>query len=279
MLGANKTLYVLLRGAAAEQLTYRFDLLSNLLLMAAYYGIQLLFFNRVFDLSASLGGWTREDVYLVFFIYLIIMLSVEMVASSVNRFFYFVHLGTAEPFLVKPCGVVSIMLLRWSQPAFAVVAILIVAIVVSLGAANSLEISATANLHNGSMDDVSVWKSEALRRYTGFGIGIAAGWIANLSLVILLNTITFVIQRQIPVDYIHGELGRLSILPTDLFPRHAFISLMITIPMVFAASAPVAFLKGDTQALAWLVASSLTLLAVTCWVFFAASKKFEGLGG
>lgn len=263
MWGVNLDLRALLHGATAEQFTYRFDLLANLLLISAYYGIQLLFFDRIFDLSSSLGGWTREDVYLVLFVYIVIMMSVEMIAGSVNRFFYFIHLGAAEPFLVKPCGVVPIMLLRWSQPVFAAVAALLVIGALVLGAANY----------------GNTWMPELSTMYIGFGFGVLAGCIANLSLVILLNTITFIVQRQIPVDYIHGELGRLVILPVDLFPRGAFISLMLTIPMVFAASAPVAFLKGNTQALAWLIASSLMLLLVTCWAFFTASRKFEGLGG
>jgi len=277
--GAKVALCALLRGAAAEQFTYRFDLLSNLLLMSAYYGIQLLFFDRIFDLSPSLGGWSREEVYLVFFVYIIIMLSIDMIASSVNRFFYFVHLGSAEPFLVKPCGVVPIMLLRWSQPAFAAVAIAIIGIVLALAAANLIDIGAMANGRHESTITASFWRVEALARSIGFGLGIVAGWIANLSLVILLNTITFVIQRQIPVDYIHGELGRLALLPVDIFPRGAFISLMLAIPMVFAASAPVALLRGDAQPLVWLIVSSLVLLLVTCWAFFTASRKFEGLGG
>ncbi len=204
-------LRALLRGATAEQLTYRFDTLSNLLLTVAYYGIQLLFFDRVFDLSPTLGGWTREEVYLVFFIFIVIMLSVEMISYSVDRFFYFIHLGTAEPLLIKPCGVVPMMLLCWSQPSFGAAAALLVVSVLVLGAANIVDLGAMANLRHESLSAANVWKLGPLSLYLGFGIGIIAGWIASLSLAILLNTITFVIQRQIPVGFIHGELLRLSI--------------------------------------------------------------------
>lgn len=172
-----------------------------------------------------------------------------------------VYLGGIDPFLMCPMPILFIVLARWSRPMN-----FLIAVVVGGG--------------------VFVFRREYL--FGDLSVGffliylfvILIGVFCNLLFVFGLNIATFVFKRRVPVDYIHGELRQLSILPSSIFPAGMFAFLMVSVPMTLVASiAAEVVVARRVEGLLPLLATVFLSCVIVGFGFRMSVRKFDSWGG
>lgn len=242
-----------------SKLQYRSNFIGSIVLLSIIYASKLLFIDTLFNYSDGLGGWSKTEVFFIFYLSIVVWLGTGVVDSSVYSYFRHVHAGKIDSFLVKPTNQLLTLFMRWCDPS----KLIILALILPLGL-----------LFQGAFADQSVLRWGGFFALTVFAIGLNVLFIATLNLSV------FVIQRYLPVDFIVSELNRMSHLPVSLYPAKGIEVIFTLLPTVFCASIPAAYIIKDSYYLGWLMAAVFVAYAVVFRsVFYRILSKFDGLGG
>jgi len=248
-----------LRNNYHRQLQYRTSFFGYLLITGFYYLAQFVFFNRIFDFNSNLGGYSLGDISLMLYVFINIYLCVEFSSSSVETFFNKVYHGGIEPYLTKPVAILQLILLGWCFPANLLLLVFVQILVVS------------------GIFQVSVVATSI--EWMFFLLSIVCSVILNICFILVLNLMTFVVQRKLPVDYIHSKVFELSMVPISLYPRKILAGLLIFVPVALSASLPVSILKGHYTILIVQVVVTCVFLTLTIIGLKKSLTLFEGMGG
>lgn len=243
-----------------RQFTYRTSFWGYICLTCLFYFFQFQFIDRIFDLKDKFAGLENFDLYLIYFNFVTLSLCIEFFSNSINRFFEIVYMGGIEPFLTKPISSHKLILFGWCNPISPVLAVIIGSFML-LGT-KYLQISAP------------------FLNWLGYLISMVCVFICNICTILGLNLFTFVIQRKLPVDYIHERIFDLSIVPINLFPGQILKFLTIGVPIAISASLPAAILlKAEFWILVYLLIGTLAIVVAVVIGYSRFINKFDGIGG
>lgn len=255
--------WMLIKLSWKSQMIYRLDFFGNLALLFWSYGLQYIFFSEVFQYTNHLAGWSEVQTFVVFSILIFITLSVETVGRSILEFFRVLHRGNIDPFLLKPIPISKLLWLRWCRPVNIIPLMLWTAI--SVNHRLFKEVNELAGGYQGLL-------------VLAFLIGLAI--LANICFMTLVSLMTFVIQRELPVDYIHEQVFRLAILPVTVYSRVGSCFMSVILPVAVSGAVPLIIVMNSDYGLGFAFSlGCLGLMAVT-WVSIHYSlSKFDGTGG
>lgn len=246
--------------SARAHVRYRTNLVGYLVITLIAYGVRYVFLDQVMELSGGgIGGWSHEQIVDFFFGGVLLSLFSWALAGSVNEFFRHVQLGRIEPFLTKPTNLGMVMFTRWINSANLIMAVMVAVFV--------------------AIDRGHRFAEAGFGGTIAYVLSIVSGTAAVLAAVVLAHSLTFVLQRQVPVDYVLNELFRFTLVPSTAFRGWAVFAGVIAAPIVLGLWAPVAALENDFRPLALLTAVGVGsgLLAVAA--MRGAIRRFDGLGG
>ena len=219
-----------------------------------------MFLEQLLSFKADFSTKIPEYLILIFFVFSILSLSINIFSSSIYSFFKTVSKGNIEPLLVKPTSIYETIFLKHTKPLNIVLIILISTFIFYTTKIFSIDV------------ELMVW--------TKFALAIFCSFILNILFIFILNLLTFVTGRFLPIDYIHEEVYSLSIVPISLYPKGVLKYLIMILPIGISASFPVFILEKDNNFLLTLFISiTLISLLITIYLFKKAFKNFNGLGG
>ncbi len=225
-----------------------------------FFGLQFVFFSQIFQWTDDLGGWSEQKVKILFVIASIIQIAASAFLSSIHTFFLKVTRGQMEPFLVKPYSLMHLVFLRWSKPSHVILAFLL-----------------------SFYTFFFFWHEISRISFTQgvvFALVVAYGIVCQICFATLLNLATFVIHRQLPVDYIHSEVNRLCFVPPNLLSNKTFNFILVSIPMIFAGGlATTAIFDQVSSSHYGFITISTFFVILTKYGLSWGIKKFEGIGG
>lgn len=243
-----------------RQLSYRINFFGNLVLTIVFYSLQFVFIDTLLDFDSSLGGNGKEAVYLIFIVFSILFLLVGIISSSIDKFFDIVYNGGIDPFLTKPISPTKLIFFGWSSPFNFLILLLISPIILS-----SIEFR---NLPNDPI------------KWIAFIVSLICVIICNISMIFGLNLITLLVQRKIPVDYIHERIFDLSIVPLNIFNINVIRWLVLILPVAISSSLPVSILFGHSfWMLPSLIFSTILILSIVIIAYSRIFKSYNGIGG
>ena len=255
--------WTLIKLSWKSQMIYRLDLFSQLALMFWSYGLQYVFFSEVFHYTNDLAGWTEVQTFAVFSILIFITLSVETIGRSILEFFRVLHRGNIEPFLLKPISISKLLWLRWCRPVNVI----------------PLFLWTAASVHHRLFNDVS----ELVGGYPGLlalAFLICLAILANICFMTLVSLMTFVIQRELPVDYIHEQVFRLAILPVTVYSRLGSYMMSVILPIAVSGAVPLIVVTRSDYLLGLAFSLGCIGTVILTWVSIRYGlSKFEGTGG
>lgn len=244
-----------------DSMSLKLDFWGFLLVSLFIFASRWVFFDIFFDFSGDLGGWSRAQVHLLFSTSILLVLLVNAFGASVHEFFYNVQQGEIEVFLTQPVSPYRLLLLRWFN--FGQLAVFL-ALLCGLSAVPDLS------------ELVLPLNARSLLFCALFAWGVAV----NVAFLIMLESLTFLARRSLPVDFIYSELTRLMQLPPALLGQHGGVVLPLLLPAVLSAvaAADCLFHGVGRFTLAYLAGSSL-LLTASGWMFRFLRSRFDGHGG
>jgi ABC-type uncharacterized transport system permease subunit len=194
--------------------------------------------------------------------YAIGALLVNFFSSSISNFFRQLTRGRVDPLLVRPVKLFKLILLRWCQVHFLVVAILL--LIFSI-ASEKIDLQPfLANITNTAL----------------YLFVLTAGVLASIAFLLALNSFAFVTQRDLPVDYIHSSIFTFALLPTAFYSKSLVNFLVTTLPMiVFASAALDALYNGITLFVIIFTTVSITQLIVAIIIINRHFERFDSIGG
>lgn len=254
------SLLLLVKNNFLRQAQYRVSFFGYLLITCVLYSAQFIFFRRLFDFNKDLGDYSVSDISLMLFTFISVNLIVEFFSGSIESFFNKVYHGGIEPYLTKPISLVQLILFGWCFPLnFFVLAGLQLLVIFGVF---KLEFN---------------WNLLSILAYA---TSVVFSVMLNICFILLLNLLTFVVQRKLPVDYIHSKIFELSMVPTSLYPRRVFAAILLFVPSALSASVPVQILvQGNYSLLAVQAAVLISFLLITKLSLRKALMLFEGVGG
>lgn len=255
-----KSHFTLLKFSFRRQIAYKVNFLGELAFPSAFLFMQFLFVSQLTKISGTLGGYTTEELNLIFVVFAVFGFFLAIISHSMESFFCLVASGKIEPYLTKPLPVWSIMLLAWSRPAYSFNILLVVfsaLFFIPLPAANF-----------------------SCRAVIEFLASLVCMLTLNLCFLLSFNLVTYYTGRKMPSDYFHEIIYEPSYLPLSVYPQAIVGYLLLSIPISFSASLPVSFLleKGDWNIFYLVGTTSMT--ALFTWLFYKrAIGRFIGFGG
>lgn len=156
-------------------------------------------------------------------------LLVSFFSSAITGFFRQLTRGRVDTLLVRPINLLVMILLRWCQVYYLLVALLLFVICL------------ISNKIDFDPFFVSVFN-------TGFYLFVLViGVVASVTFLLALNSFSFITQRDLPVDYIHSSIFTFALLPATFYSKTLLYFFVATLPMiVFASVALDALYNGIT---------------------------------
>ena len=241
------------------RLQYRSNFIGATILLVIVYASKIIFIDSLFLYTNGLGGWSKNEVYFILYLSIVIWLITGMLDSSIYSYFRHVHAGKIDPFLVKPTSQISTLFLRWCDPSKIII----------LGAILPFSLLFS-----------DVVAGQALGHWAVFFVLTLCAVFANVLFIASLNLFVFIVHRYLPVDFIVSELNRLTHIPVSLYPRRGLEVLIVLLPTIFCASIPAAFMvKGNLDIGLFFIVFVLVYAVVFRFLFVRLINKFDGLGG
>lgn len=254
-------IFYLIRNAVREELKYKINLFGGVVALVVFYSLQFVFFEVISKLVPSAvlePGWL-----LVFFMsYALGSLIVKFFSAGITGFFGELTQGRLDVFLVRPLNFFTLMLFRWGETYFLLVALILIGVFVASG---------KVDLFQFLCSGVNVFL---------YVFVMVVGVASNVSFLLALNSFSFITQRQLPVDYIHASVFTFALLPGTFYSINLLYFLVVMLPMVvFATVALDALYNGLTL----LVSVFCTVVLITLWAVVSMVRRlfnrFDSVGG
>ncbi|WP_144754617.1 ABC-2 family transporter protein [Bartonella saheliensis] len=255
-----KTILYFISMNVRRQTVYSKNFIGEFILSLCYYFIQFIFIDKISRFSGSIGNYSRDEIHLIFVVFILLGIFLNIFTSSIETFFEKVAEGKIEVYLTKPVSVWLLMLFGWCKPLY-LIKLFIVAV------------SAYSCVLLPDMSEIKL-------KWFPFIVAITCVFIVNLCFFMIFNFITFITNRKMPVAYFHAMLYQLSFIPLSIYPSNLAKWLLFLLPIAFSASLPVSLLLGKNE---WhigsLLFSTVFIISITFIVYKKTMRKFNGLGG
>ncbi|MFC3396256.1 ABC-2 family transporter protein [Brenneria rubrifaciens] len=243
-----------------RQCAYTTNLLGEFILSLSYYFIQFVFIDQISSFSGGLGVYNKEEVNLIFTVFILLGLLLSIFTNSIETFFENVAEGRIEVYLTKPVSVWVMVLVGWCKP------LNILNFLITLLFAYSFV--TLPNLLNPTLS------------WGYFFISLLCVFLINLFFFMIFNFFTFITSRKMPVDYFHEMIFELSFIPIAIYPTSIVKWMLFIIPVAFSASLPVSLLLNKNEwNIKYLLLSTVIMFTVMLFTYKTTVKKFNGLGG
>ncbi|EJF84621.1 hypothetical protein MCU_00199 [Bartonella elizabethae Re6043vi] len=243
-----------------RQIVYGKNFTGEFILSLCYYFIQFIFIDKISCFSGSIGNYSRDEIHLIFVIFILLGIFLNIFTTSIETFFEKVAEGKIEVYLTKPVSIWLLILFGWCKPLYLIKLFIVCASAYSFV----------------SIPDMS----EIKLKWFSFIVAIICVFIVNLCFFMMFNFITFITSRKMPVAYFHAMLYQLSFIPIAIYPLNLVKWLLFLQPLAFSASLPVSLLLGKNEwNIGYLLLSTFLSIAMTFMVYKKTMPKFNGLGG
>ncbi|WP_345115820.1 ABC-2 family transporter protein [Bartonella jaculi] len=243
-----------------RQIVYGKNFIGEFLLSLCYYFIQFIFIDKISSFSGQIGSYSRDEIHLVFVVFVLLRTFLSVFTSSIGIFFEKVVSGQIESYLTKPVSIWVLMLIGWCKP---------------LRLINFFVLCMSAYFFVSLPDMTSIKIG-----WFAFIVAIVCVFIVNICFCMTFNFITFVTNRKMPVEYFHTMVYELSFIPIAIYPSSIVKWLLFLLPMAFSASLPVSLLLGKNEwNIGYLLLSAFLFITITFMVYKKTISKFNGLGG
>lgn len=254
-------LFHLMLNAAKEDIRYRVNFVGEILALLLLYVLQFVFFDVVsslIDRDKSNGNWLQ----IFFMTYVLGGLTISFFSAAISGFFRQLTLGRVDVLLVRPVNLLVLILFRWCQLHYLLVALLFFAICVISNTIDFYPFAASV-LNTGL-----------------YAVALIAGVVAGITFLLGLSSFAFITQRDLPVDYIHASIFTFALLPESFYSKVLLYVLVTTLPMVVFASVAMDVLYNGVTDL------FLIFMGVASMAFFLVLKvvyrlfsRFDSIGG
>jgi ABC-type uncharacterized transport system permease subunit len=244
-----------------EEARYRTNFIGSILALFTLYSLQFIFF----DVIGSLVKPDKADAnwLLIFFMsYALGGLVISFFSAGIADFFRQLTLGRVDVLLVRPVNLLVLILFRWCQVSYLLVALLLIVMCI---------VSGKIDFHSFTVSAVN----------TGlYVIALMAGVMAGITFLLGLSSFSFITQRELPVDYIHASIFTFALLPEHFYSKTLSYVLVSVLPMIVLASVAMdALYNGLTPfVLTFLFAVSLAF-CLALKVVYNLFNRFDSIGG
>ncbi|MBK5353003.1 ABC-2 family transporter protein [Pseudomonas sp. TH41] len=251
----------LIKNSIKEEARYKANFLGGILALLTLYSLQFVFF----DVINSLVITDKQDAnwLMIFFMtYAVGGLLVNFLSSAISGFFRQLTQGRVDALLVRPINLLVLILFRWCQVYYLVVAALLIIICIFSG---KIEFSPFfVSIHNTAL----------------YLLALLTGVVASITFILALSSFSFITQRDLPVDYIHSSIFTFALLPANFYSKVLLYVLAVTLPMVvFASVALDALYNGATFfVLTFISGVNLAFYGVVL-IVYRFFNRFDSIGG
>ena len=255
-----KILFFYLITNMKRQCAYTTNLIGEFILSLSYIIIQFIFIDQITSYSGGLGGYRKEEVNLIFTVFVLLGLMLRIFTNSIESFFEKVAEGGIEVYFTKPISIWIVILVGWCKP------LNIFNFLITLGFA--LYFVSLPELINKNLN------------WFQFFLSIFCVFLINISFFMVFNFFTFLTSRKLPVDYFHEMVFELSFIPISIYPSSIVKWMLFIVPVAFSSSLPVSLLLNKNEwSITYLIVSTVLTLLLTLLTHKKTFIKFNGLGG
>lgn len=254
-------IFYLICNSAKEDVRYKTNLIGSVLALLTLYSLQFIFFDVISTLVDSHDA-SGNRMLIFFMTYALGGLVVSFFSSAIEGFFRQLTLGKIDALLVRPINLYILILFRWCQVHYLVVAALLMVICI---ASNKIEFQPFfVNVVNSGL----------------YLIVLMSGVVASISFLLLLSSFSFVTQRDLPVDYIHSSLFTFALLPANFYSNVLWAALVVILPMiVFASVALDALYNGLTTFVLIFIFFVWATFVLVIRLVYGFFNRFDSIGG
>ncbi len=221
-----------------------------------------LYFKSFFNYTSSLGGLNKYEIIILYLTSTSQVMLVNSFTYSIYNFFHEVQQGKIEPIITKPISIYVVMFFRW----FSIVQfILFVITIISL----LLYIHFTSELY--------IRQNKLLV----FCMYYLIGFILNICYITIMESLTYILKRQIQTAFIFSELSRIMQIPLLILPQKLIYGLVIFFPAIISSALATnalfheSFYMYDYLSLL----TTIVTISITIYLHNILRSKFNGHGG
>ncbi|WP_142416726.1 ABC-2 family transporter protein [Bartonella massiliensis] len=255
-----KTILYFISMNMRRQIVYGKNFTGEFILSLCYYFMQFIFIDKISRFSGNIGNYSRDEIHLIFVVFILLGIFLNIFTSSIETFFEKVAEGKIDGYLTKPVSVWLLILFGWCKPLYLIKLFIVY-------------MSAYAFVSLPDMSEIKL-------KWLFFIVAVVCVFIVNLCFFMMFNFITFITSRKMLVAYFHAMLYQLSFIPIAIYPLNFVKWLLFLLPLVFSSSLPVSLLLGKNEwHIGYLLLSAFLSIAMTFMAYKKTIRKFNGLGG
>lgn len=253
-------MFYYLRASLLSSVKYKANIFGFLLITALTYVSRFLFIDRLIDFAdGGLGGWTRDQVINLYYSGILVAVLSWSVASSIDEFYRYAYLGKLDPHLMRPVSIMKILFVRWIAGSNLLALFFIFPLCI-----------------------IDRWHVFTALTHFQFFLAVVAlifGVVTIVASMLIVYSLTLILQRQIPIDYIFSELFRLTQIPPTIFNGVWIGLLILGMPLILGTWAPAAVLNQDYKPMIHLLIVGIITILISFFTVSKSLKFFDGLGG
>lgn len=250
-----------IRNSMKEEARYKINFLGGILALLTLYSLQFVFFDVINSLVIT-EKQNANWLMIFFMTYAVGGLLVSFLSSAIAGFFRQLTQGRVDTLLVRPINLLVLILFRWCQVYYLVVATLLIAICVFSGKVEFFPFFVSA--FNTGL----------------YLIALLTGVVASITFILALSSFSFITQRDLPVDYIHSSIFTFALLPANFYSKILLYTLAVTLPMVvFASVALDALYNGATLFVLTFISGVNLAFYGVIRIVYRLFNRFDSIGG
>lgn len=182
----------------------------------------LYLFKIIFSYANHFNGWTYNDFYLAFLVFISINFILEMLSDSMYEFFEKLFSGKIDAFFCKPLSLYFIVFFSFLKPSKFLISLIFTSYLYYYLFKN--------NLISNFMDFFIFTSS--------FTISI----IINICFTFIFHSLNLLSDKNLYIGYFQYQIMQLCFIPPNVYSTKMFNFLFLIFPIILSSALPVLIL-------------------------------------
>ncbi|KAB8037010.1 hypothetical protein GCL60_14345 [Silvanigrella paludirubra] len=243
-----------------SQMDYKVNFFGDFIMTMCYYIFTISIFKIIFSYTTSFKGWTFQDFYLSFLVFISINFILETISDSLYEFFENLFSGKIDTYLCKPLNLSFIVIFSYLQPLKLLFSIIFISYLYYYIFINNLFLS--------------------INHAIFFSASLIVYMIICICFTFIFHSLNIFSDKNLYIGYYQYHIMQLCFIPPNTYGRNIFKILFMTAPFILCSSVPIFILTHQKiHLLYYSFIPMFIMVSISIYLLKSYKKLLKSFGG
>ena len=239
-----------------SQMDYKVNFFGDFIMTMCYYIFTISIFKIIFSYTTSFKGWTFQDFYLSFLVFISINFILETISDSLYEFFENLFSGKIDTYLCKPLN----LSFSYLQPLKLLFSIIFISYLYYYIFINNLFLS--------------------INHAIFFSASLIVYMIICICFTFIFHSLNIFSDKNLYIGYYQYHIMQLCFIPPNTYGKNIFKILFMTAPFILCSSVPIFILTHQkTHLLYYSFIPMFIMVSISIYLLKSYKKLLKSFGG